>query len=154
MRLNLGCGGDHKEWYVNIDLYCRYADLVHDLTKPLPFEDRSIDEIFASHVIEHFSYEEWGRIKKDWYRVLRKGGKLEIFCPDIEHCMLNFLRDYQGRKWWKWIKTIYGSQERDGEFHKNGFTYEKLRADLETEGFRDFKEDHQDVTEISLVCIK
>lgn len=154
MKLNLGCGNDHMEGYLNVDLYCTRADLIHDLTKSLPFKDSSIDKIYASHVIEHLSHQEWQKAKKDWARVLKKGGELEILCPDIEQCMLNFLRNYNGRKWEHWIKTIYGNQETEGQFHKNGFTYEKLRQDLEVENFGFFSEDHTNVIDISLVCIK
>lgn len=153
MKLNLGCGPDHKAGYINIDLYCPDADLKHDLTKPLPFEDESVDEIWASHVIEHLSRDEWEFAKNDWARVLKKGGKLEIFCPELEHCILNFLRNYQDKKWEYWIKTIYGSQERAGEFHKNGFTYEKLENDLKSY-YSSLTKKPEDETEIHLVCIK
>jgi len=154
MKLNLGCGSEHKKGYLNIDLYCPVADLIHDLSQPLPFKDESIDKIYASHVIEHLSRAEWQKAKQDWARVLKKGGKLEILCPDLEYCMLNFLRNYHGKKWEYWIKTIYGSQEAEGEFHRNGFTLEKLKEDLTAEGFTFPKHDHFDPTEISLVCFK
>jgi len=64
LKLNLGSGPEKKEGYVNVDVMDG-ADLVHDLTNPLPYPSESVDEIFASHIIEHFSPYEWPAIKKD-----------------------------------------------------------------------------------------
>jgi predicted SAM-dependent methyltransferase len=153
LKLNLGCGADHKAGYINIDLYTE-CDLRHDLTTPLPYPDNSVDEIYASHIIEHFSRKEWGFVKKDWERVLKPNGKLEIFCPDIDFCVACFLSNRKGAKWEYWLNTIYGSQseKNPGDFHKNGFTYEKLISDLE--GFSRVEKDDSDPSEIHLTCYK
>lgn len=137
-KLNLGCGDVKKEGYLNIDLYGS-PDLIHDISQPLPFEDNSIDEIYASHVVEHLSRDEWKRAKKDWVRVLKNGGKIEIICPEIDQCLANFVTNYRGQKWGYWIATIYGNQEGPGQFHKNGFNYDKLENDLREEGIVTFK---------------
>jgi predicted SAM-dependent methyltransferase len=84
LLLNLGCG--HKKWpgFVNVDGYesdRAKPDLVHDLTKPLPFDDGVADEIHAYHVIEHFHRWEVPVILKDWARVLKPGGLMVLECP-------------------------------------------------------------------------
>ena len=55
MRLNLGCGFNKRDGYVNVDIGDHCApDVVHDLEKaPWPWDDSSIDEIYMSHVLEH-----------------------------------------------------------------------------------------------------
>lgn len=54
MKLNLGCGHQRKEGYIGVDLYpCPGADVLCDLTRPLPFADSSVDEILLDNVIEH-----------------------------------------------------------------------------------------------------
>lgn len=138
MRLNLGGGSVLMEGFINVDLYSPVADVRHDLTKPLPYDDNSIDEIYSSHVIEHFSRKEWASILPDWYRVLKVGGKIEIKCPELFWCALNLIHsENPEHSWGWWIKTIYGAQEEmgEGQFHKNGFTFDKLKSDLEKVGF-------------------
>jgi len=54
-RLNLGCGKDIREGFINLDLYDgEGVDIVHNFTDlPLPFEDHSIDYILCSNILEH-----------------------------------------------------------------------------------------------------
>ena len=83
-RLNLGCGPvhfDQNEGWVNIDFDSAYApDVVADV-RQLPFEDNSIEEVYASHLLEHFSYDE--PVLEEWFRVLAKNGNITIVVPDI-----------------------------------------------------------------------
>ena len=54
------------------------ADHVGDARK-LPFEDNTFDIVFSSHCIEHI---QWYQVKttiKEWTRVLKPGGKLEVW---------------------------------------------------------------------------
>jgi SAM-dependent methyltransferase len=58
VRVNLGCGRDIRLGWVNLDLVALPGvDVVADLddcaNTPLPFADSSVDEIFASHLLEH-----------------------------------------------------------------------------------------------------
>jgi SAM-dependent methyltransferase len=60
-RLHLGCGKTILDGWINLDsVPLEGVDVVADLdqcdTVPLPFADASIDEFFASHVIEHLHY--------------------------------------------------------------------------------------------------
>ena len=137
LKLNLGSGNRPLPGYINIDLHSQLANVKLDCSLPLPFSNDSIDEIYAMHLIEHFSLLEWPVIKKDWYRILKPGGLLTIECPDLDRCLQRFLHNSQDRKWTYWIRAIYGSQDDNdpGQFHKNGFTLEKLSSDLKTEGF-------------------
>ena len=59
MKLHLGCGERYLEGYTHIDL----ADFEHiDYKMPVDnlsiFENNSIDEIYASHVVEYFDRDE------------------------------------------------------------------------------------------------
>jgi predicted SAM-dependent methyltransferase len=144
--LNLGCGNDTKisgtdiEW-INIDFISDNQKILNmDLREPLPFIGNSIDFIFTSHLIEHFTKYEWASIKKDWYRVLAWGGTLEIHCPDLETVCKLFLKGEN-----KYIgivpihDMIYGSQEIIGQMHHQGFDKERICKDLEYEGFKIIK---------------
>lgn len=90
MRLNLGCGGKKLLGYINIDRENNYSenkpDVVADIRK-LPYEDNSVDEVLAIHVIEHFYLWEVEDVLKEWRRVLKPGGALIVELPCLEKIM-------------------------------------------------------------------
>ncbi|PGX77766.1 class I SAM-dependent methyltransferase [Priestia megaterium] len=60
-KLHLGCGKTILKEWINLDIMKgQGVDIVADLEKcsetPLPFEDNSIDEFYASHLIEHIHH--------------------------------------------------------------------------------------------------
>ncbi|MEH7410824.1 class I SAM-dependent methyltransferase [Priestia megaterium] len=60
-KLHLGCGKTILKEWINLDIMKgKGVDIVADLEKcsetPLPFEDNSIDEFYASHLIEHIHH--------------------------------------------------------------------------------------------------
>ena len=79
MILNLGCGFNKLEGAVNIDYDSRCKpDLILDLEKQkLPFEDNSVDKIFAIHVLDRMSYGFFYSIK-EIYRVCKSGAMVHI----------------------------------------------------------------------------
>lgn len=80
MKLNLGCGSDIRKGYLNVDnVNGPDIDFLMDIEKPFPFSDSSIDEIMASHVLEHTH--RYASIIKECHRVLKPGGKLEVRVP-------------------------------------------------------------------------
>ena len=83
--LNAGCGYAKFDApnVVNLDMFeITLPDVVHDLSKPpSPFEDESFDLIIANHVLEHV--EDWWTCFDDFSRILKPGGKLEIWLPGV-----------------------------------------------------------------------
>lgn len=78
-KLNLGCGKDYRQGFVNIDA-AKPCDLIHDLNEfPYPFKDNSVDFILASHILEHLKEPEkfFGEI----WRILKPEGILKIKVP-------------------------------------------------------------------------
>lgn len=139
LRLNLGCELDkrpQKEGWVNID--CRQSckpDLVHDLLKPLPYKDNSVDEILAKDILEHFPWRKVPDVLTDWLRVLKPGGKIYIQTPDLTTIAHHILI---GKLWnWKQISHwIYGEQNVPENSHKAGFTIPTLARLLTEVGFK------------------
>jgi len=82
MKLNLGCGTDYKEGYVNVDQgECR-CDVKHDLEIfPWPFEDSSAEEMWFQHIFEHFSPANFLNIVREIYRVSKNGATVTLISP-------------------------------------------------------------------------
>ncbi len=78
--LNLGCGTQILDGWVNLDLAALPGvDVVHDLNRlPLPFADGEFDRIYAKDVLEHVNYVE---VLRDLHRILRVGGTIAIQVP-------------------------------------------------------------------------
>lgn len=81
-KLNLGCGDDYREGYVNVDNgHCK-KDVDHDLENfPYPFEDNSFSEIVMQHCIEHISRENFPVLVKELHRISKPGATLHISAP-------------------------------------------------------------------------
>ena len=94
IKVNLGCGGAWSvEGWVGIDnsntaftwqkgIPQSYVDL--DVNKGLPFADNSVDVVFSSHALEHFTYNEAIALLFEIYRVLKIGGALCLVVPDLD----------------------------------------------------------------------
>lgn len=88
IRLNLGCGTDYKEGWINIDNNSDFnitkLDLNWDLSRGLPFPENSVDFIFNEHFLEHLSVEQGKVFLKSCLKVLKPGGVIRIAMPDLE----------------------------------------------------------------------
>ena len=85
IKLNLGCGADIRNDWINCD-FIKHNDIKHDdinllldLSKSLPFKDDSIDEILISHVLEHI--QNWENTMQEIIRILKSNGQLTIMVP-------------------------------------------------------------------------
>lgn len=93
MKLNLGCGTNKVDGYVNVDR-AHGPDVVHDLESfPWPWPDSSVEEVRAHHVLEHLGAtpEKFIGVMKEMHRVCRAGAKVEIVVPHPRHD--DFLND-------------------------------------------------------------
>jgi len=144
VKLNLGCGLDIRDGYINIDIRKVHPKiLVLDLEKELlkPFPDNSAEEIIAKDFVEHLSWRVVEAFLKDCYRVLRPRGKMYIQVPDMEaiakKVILNPSFKYGELEGWKAISFwVYGAGDYgEPSFHKAGFTIPTLRRLLESIGF-------------------
>lgn len=82
--MNLGSGDDRREGYVNVDLRADVADVVAHVHR-LPFADSSILEILANDILEHFPQDSFQEVLREWRRVLKPGGFLQLRVPNIQH---------------------------------------------------------------------
>ena len=84
LRLNVGCGRNTMEGFVNCDLNpAPHVDVAFDLEKDWPFEDNSVGVVYASHVIEHLT-DPFTFMKEAW-RVMMPGGQMTLRMPYGSH---------------------------------------------------------------------
>jgi SAM-dependent methyltransferase len=79
-KLNLGCGLDIRDGWVNLDsAELAGVDVVHDLAVlPLPLEDNRFVEVLCRDVLEHVDF---AAVLGDLHRILRPGGRVVIRSP-------------------------------------------------------------------------
>ena len=135
-KLNVGCGRTASAGWINIDLYVEGEGIIKMDARALKFEDESIDVIYTSHTLEHLAFRDVPTALKEFYRVLKKGGQLEVAVPDLEWVLRNFLDTPEREKWGFPLETIFGAQGHEGDFHRCGFTFPRLVALLEEQGFK------------------
>lgn len=117
LKLDIGSGPNPIPGFKGVDPYCDtdYRAEMWDL----PFANDSVDEIFSSHALEHIPQKMVLPTLAEWRRVIKPDRIITIRVPDLEWCVTNWLKNKS--LGWE-LATIFGNQERDGEFHKTGFT--------------------------------
>lgn len=138
LRLNLGCGHIPLEGYLNVDRRdLAGVDIVSEVSN-LPLERGEVDEIFSSHMLEHFPQEQLRReLLPYWKSLLKPGGKLAAVVPDAEAMIREYgagRYDYDDMR-----EVMYGAQDYDGDFHFNMFTPSHLGRLLQEAGFADIE---------------
>jgi len=144
MKLNLGCGLDRRQTYVNIDSRKSVKpDLLVDLEKTYlrMFREESIDEILMRDFLEHLSWRVVEPFLRDCWCVLKRGGKVWIQTPDLEAILKRVMLDpdykFGDLQGWKAVSFwIYGAQDYPENLHKCGFTIQTLEKLLKEVGFQ------------------
>ena len=130
MKLHVGCGTKKLEGWINIDgvKSCR-PDLVHDLTKPLPYGDLSADELKAESVLEHLDKYMRYCVFGDWARTLKVGGLIHIMVPDFKKLLSRFVKF----QFDDFVDTFFGENMWESEIyighfgnHKWGYSQKSL----------------------------
>ena len=147
VRFDLGTPG-HKEGWITVDLYEPSSDERVDITNMRPLIEKygKADAIRASHILEHFSFQQTAQILKEWVSALKPVGSLFIEVPDLESCceFVMSAKDKSPDIFMNQIYKIYGGQSNPGDLHKTGFTIDQIRYWLEdpTFGLEDVTVEH------------
>lgn len=137
--LNVGSGqrsfAVSKGW-TNVDCVSRPPDQVPDvvcdankLTEKFP--ENSQDMVVLHHVIEHFGCGEADEVLKQCFKVLKPGGSLLVFVPDLRKLAGRWLSGELDD--FSFMVNVYGAyQGLDGDRHKWGFDASTLYKYLMT----------------------
>lgn len=95
MKLNMGCGHNRRDGFVNVDSAPACApDVVWDLEQtPWPWPDNSADEVEFIHSLEHLGGDPkvFMALMTELYRVCAPGASVRIHVPHPRHD--SFLND-------------------------------------------------------------
>lgn len=89
MNLNLGCGFDKRERWVNADSFAEcHPDVLMDIEKtPWPFDTNQFEYVLLKHVLEHVgaSFSAFKKVMAELYRITAPNGIIEIHVPHFRH---------------------------------------------------------------------
>ncbi len=79
-RLNVGCGLDIREGWVNLDSVNYGGNQLCELNQyPWPFPDNHFDEVYASHILEHMG--NFNAVVTELWRVCCPGAIITVKVP-------------------------------------------------------------------------
>lgn len=128
LGLNLGSGQRRfGAGWVNLDIQVapdRTPDLVGDMFS-LPFKTEVVDLVVSHHSLEHFGCGEGRGFIEEAWRVLRHGGSLLVFVPDMRALARRWLT--RGISTQIYLTNVYGAYMGDPhDRHLWGFDHESL----------------------------
>ena len=166
MKLNICCGKDYREGYINVDFVDVASDLspikvdvVLDVRRRWPWPALSVDEIVFRESLEHFNRLDGLDILQKIHYVLKDGGRLDLSVPNsvrqlkmlLAHAARpttfeEFINPHQSPwGYWKYHEDLMGATHRSivndrdvgqGDSHKTLYTKQTIETVLQAVGFR------------------
>jgi len=157
LKLHLGCGSVRLEGYVNIDVEDRagVCDLTADVSELPMFETESVEHIFNHALLEHLPPWDTMKALREWHRVLKPGGTIQIEVPDLERVFQEWLIDKTLHEEGA-LACIYGGNKSPArssceQHHLTGFTYDRLTRMMAQCGFERFRRHEHPKFHLNLV---
>jgi len=137
-KLNLGCGFDYREGFVNVDLHAwHHPDVVCDVRRLGWLPSKHFTEVVAHDVLEHLPRVHTGEVLDHWNRCMAPRATLSLRVPNVL-AVADLLRRRENASFEKQkelIQFLFGTQSYSGDFHLTSFTDRLLRQYLEASGF-------------------
>jgi predicted SAM-dependent methyltransferase len=147
IKLELGSGkrSGMEEWIAS-DIGGG-GDIQLDFTKPIPFPDESVEEIYSSHVLEHFSYPTpMLNLLRECRRILISEGAFRLAVPNARIFLEGYLNPerFEKERYCTYDVGLHYDGKIDfvnfiaymGGDHKHMFDEENLVHVLEESGFK------------------
>jgi len=146
LRLNLGPGDVVLDGYVEHD-----ARDGRDAFPLSMYEDGTVDEIRASHILEHYQRSHVPYVLAEWARVLKLGGVLKVAVPNFDWVCQ---QQAEGKGSSRLLEAyVLGGQVSKHDYHKSAFTSEQLRQELQAAGFTSIEPWESDADDCSALPV-
>jgi hypothetical protein len=83
VKIDIGCGPNKKEGFIGLDQY-KFDGVDHVVqigSERLPFDDGTVEEVHASHFVEHLDAKERCHLFNELHRVMAVGAKMTMIVP-------------------------------------------------------------------------
>jgi predicted SAM-dependent methyltransferase len=135
-RINIGCGWDHRDGYLNVDFQDFHKpDLLADVRDLSMLPSDHYVEVIAQDVLEHLERDEIDPALNEWARLLKVGGTLVVRVPDIMGVARLIAKLPTIEHHHAMVHAILGTQAYTGDYHHASFTELTLRHSLHQAGF-------------------
>ncbi len=145
-RLHIGGRYKHPDWEIfgmasihALENVVDHEGNAKDLSR---FPDCTFAAVYASHILEHFDYEnEINETLSEWYRVLMPGGNFYVSVPDMDVLAALFLEKDKlslDERFFV-MRMLFGGHLDKHDYHFTGMNEEFLHRFLSGAGFINIK---------------
>jgi SAM-dependent methyltransferase len=132
-KLEIGSGSRPRDGYIHHDI--RQLDGIDVVCDARKFPEElygSFDEVYASHVLEHFNRFEVKAVLQEWIKLLRPDGKIDIVVPDVREICRQFVEGFIDIEFFDYL--MFGGNDYEYNVHKYGFDATHLEKTLNSLG--------------------
>ncbi len=136
MKLHIG-GEEAKEGWKILNIQNKpHVDFIGNVSDLSQFGDQTIDEIYASHVIEHVPEKMVLQTLKGIHRVLKSRGKFYVSVPDLDILCQMFMHPAaKPAVKWQVMRIMFGGQLDAHDYHYVGWNQVFMWDFLKLAGF-------------------
>lgn len=138
------CGGRNplSTDHINVDILdYPSVDVVADLHGSLPFITGTIDQIVSIATLEHFNVSDVKKVLREFHRVLKRGGVLEIGIPSLKKIFLYYEEHGCDDTV---LRYLHGGLKDNYDIHLCVTDYTRFKKILEDGEFTDVEEQEYD----------
>ena len=136
--MKLHIGGEEKKtgWKILNIQKMKDVDFIGDITDLSQFKNNSVDEIYASHVVEHVEQKKVDQTFIGINRILKKAGKFYVSVPDMDILCKIFVDPNTPIKVkFDTMRIMFGGQQDEFDFHYFGWNFRFMHDLLLKAGF-------------------